>query len=131
MLVSYSSDFWLCVILAITKSVINAQNHSRWHQLSTEQTRCIPSSFSLKLRRALKSTACLLSVPRTPAMAPLLGQLPGAAVCCTGSLHACSAASLTLEVSKATPITAAHLPVNTKLAFSSSSWGTLKLKDSL
>lgn len=69
MLISYSSDFWLYVILAITKSVINAENHFQWHKLSTEQTRCIPSSSRLKLWTALKSSAYLLSYPRTPAMA--------------------------------------------------------------
>lgn len=62
------SSLILLIFGFITKSVIHAQNHFQWHKLSTEQARCIPSS-RLKLWRALKSTACLLSYPRTPAIA--------------------------------------------------------------
>lgn len=118
----------------LPRSIINAQNHSQWHQSNTEQTWCFSSSSSLQLGKAFTEDSMQTELPwKLQRWSSLAQQLPDRHHPVRVPLHTCNYFFFHLGDNQghARPTTAAHLPVNTKLAFSSSSWGTLKLKDSL
>lgn len=115
-----------------SSSSCSAQKHLEWDQLSTGAT---PSQFSCwgaVLGTASAEDRVLIKLPqRAQWWPPPVGwdkQRPAQAHLHT---HSCCFVHLRANQDRARPVPPPQLPVNTRLAFSSSSWGTLKLKDSL